>query len=200
MSKDASLRPGRIIFINRQFRSHDGFLLIERFMCVLKIEQDNILLLPMSTFHSEAIRKRKLTYKNVFEYAKSHGNTRDAYIKCDQIYSLNIKEFDDSEGIKMKHQMNEEHLEKLESHVRNLQKDSKTKFLFKEIIFEDSLVLKQKDQDSETIFTNDELARMEKDEQKFIERFKKAEAALKKSQQVVQEAEDSDNEFDGYER
>ena len=96
--------------------------------------------------------------------------------------------------------MNEEHLEKLEFHVRNLQKDNKTKFLFKEIIFEDSLDLKQKDQDSETIFTNDELARIEKDEQKFIERFKKAEAALKKSQQVVQEAEDSDNEFDGYER
>jgi len=41
---------------------------------------------------------------------------------------------------------------------------------------------------------------MEKDEQKFIERLKKAEADLKKSQQVVQEAEDSDNEFDGYER
>ena len=199
MSKDASLRPGKIIFINRPFRSHDNFLLIERFMCVLKIEQDNILLLPMSTFHSEAIRKRKLTYKNVFEYAKSHGNTRDAYIKCDQIYSLN-RHYLNSEKIKMKHQMNEEHLEKLESHIRNLQKDNKTKFLFKEIIFEDSLDLKQKDQDSETIFTNDELARMEKDEQKFIERFKKAEAALKKSQQVVQEAEDSDNEFDGYER
>jgi len=168
-------------------------------MCVLKIETDNILLLPMSTFHSEAIRKRKLTYKNVFEYAKSHGNTRDAYIKCDQIYSLN-RDYLNSEKIKMKHQMNEEHLEKLESHIRNLQKENKTKFLFKEIIFEDSLVLNQKDQDSETIFTNDELARMEKDEQKFIERFKKAEAALKKSQQVVQEAEDSDNEFDGYER
>jgi len=199
MSKDASLRPGKIIFINRPFRSHDNFLLIERFMCVLKIETDNILLLPMSTFHSEAIRKRKLTYKNVFEYAKSHGNTRDAYIKCDQIYSLN-RDYLNSEKIKMKHQMNEEHLEKLESHIRNLQKENKTKFLFKEIIFEDSLVLNQKDQDSETIFTNDELARMEKDEQKFIERFKKAEAALKKSQQVVQEAEDSDNEFDGYER
>jgi len=199
MSKDASLRPGKIIFINRPFRSHDNFLLIERFMCVLKIETDNILLLPMSTFHSEAIRKRKLTYKNVFEYAKSHGNTRDAYIKCDQIYSLN-RDYLNSEKIKMKHQMNEEHLEKLESHIRNLQKDSKTKFLFKEIIFEDLLDLKQKDQDSETIFTNDELARMEKDEQKFIERFKKAEAALKKSQQVVQEVEDSDNEFDGYER
>jgi len=199
MSKDASLRLGKIIFINRPFRSHDNFLLIERFMCVLKIETDNILLLPMSTFHSEAIRKRKLTYKNVFEYAKSHGNTRDAYIKCDQIYSLN-RDYLNSEKIKMKHQMNEEHLEKLESHIRNLQKENKTKFLFKEIIFEDSLVLNQKDQDSETIFTNDELARMEKDEQKFIERFKKAEAALKKSQQVVQEAEDSDNEFDGYER
>ena len=200
MDKNPGLKPGKIILICKPFRSHDGFLLIERFMCVLKIETDNILLLPMSTFHSEAIRKRKLTYKNVFEYAKSHGNTRDGYIKCDQIYSLDIKEFDDSEEIKIKHQMDKEHFKKLKNQVRNLQKDNKTKFLFKEIIFEDSLVLKQKDQNSETIFTNDELARMEKDEQKFIERFKKAEAALKKSQQVVQEAEDSDNEFDGYER
>jgi len=168
-------------------------------MCVLKIETDNILLLPMSTFHSEAIRKRKLTYKNVFEYAKSHGNTRDAYIKCDQIYSLSIDDFN-GKGIKPKHQMDKEHFKKLKNQVRNLQKENKTNFLFKEIIFEDSLDLKQKDQNSETIFTNDELARIEKDEQKFIERFKKAEAALKKSQQVVQEAEDSDNEFDGYER
>jgi len=199
MNKKPGLKPGKIIFISKPFRSHDGFLLIERFMCVLKIETDNILLLPMSTFHSEAIRKRKLTYKNVFEYAKSHGNTRDAYIKCDQIYSLSIDDFN-GKGIKPKHQMDKEHFKKLKNQVRNLQKENKTKFLFKEIIFEDSLVLKQKDQDSETIFTNDELARIEKDEQKFIERFKKAEAALKKSQQVVQEAEDSDNEFDGYER
>jgi len=199
MDKNPGLKPGKIIFINRPFRSHDGFLLIERFMCVLKIETDNILLLPMSTFHSEAIRKRKLTYKNVFEYAKSHGNTRDAYIKCDQIYSLN-RDYLNSEKIKIKHQMGKEHFKKLKNQIRNLQKDSKTKFLFKEIVFEDSLDLKQKDQNSETIFTNDELARMEKDEQKFIERLKKAEAALKKSQQVVQEAEDSDNEFDGYER
>ncbi|MCL8210707.1 hypothetical protein LT336_00451 [Spiroplasma sp. JKS002671] len=199
MNKKPGLKPGKIIFISKSFRSHDGFLLIERFMCVLKIETDNILLLPMSTFHSETIRKRKLTYKNVFEYAKSHGNTRDAYIKCDQIYSLSIDDFN-GKGIKPKHQMDKEHFKKLKNQVRNLQKENKTNFLFKEIIFEDSLVLKQKDQDSETIFTNDELARMEKDEQKFIERFKKAEAALKKSQQVVQEAEDSDNEFDGYER
>jgi len=199
MNKKPGLKPGKIIFISKPFRSHDGFLLIERFMCVLKIETDNILLLPMSTFHSEAIRKRKLTYKNVFEYSKSHGNTRDAYIKCDQIYSLSIDDFN-GKGIKPKHQMGKEHFKKLKNQVRNLQKENKTKFLFKEIIFEDSLVLKQKDQDSETIFTNDELARIEKDEQKFIERFKKAEAALKKSQQVVQEAEDSDNEFDGYER
>jgi len=198
MDKNPGLKPGKIIFINRPFRSYDGFLLIERFMCVLKIETDNILLLPMSTFHSEAIRKRKLTYKNVFEYAKSHGNTRDAYIKCDQIYSLN-RDYLNSEKIKIKHQMGKEHFKKLKNQIRNLQKDSKTKFLFKEIVFEDSLDLKQKDQNSETIFTNDELARMEKDEQKFIERLKKAEAALKKSQQVVQEAEDSDNEFDGYE-
>ncbi|MCL8210200.1 hypothetical protein [Spiroplasma attinicola] len=199
MDKNPGLKPGKIIFINRPFRSHDGFLLIERFMCVLKIETDNILLLPMSTFHSEAIRKRKLTYKNIFEYAKSHGNTRDAYIKCDQIYSLN-RDYLNSEKIKIKHQMGKEHFKKLKNQIRNLQKDSKTKFLFKEIVFEDSLDLKQKDQNSETIFTNDELARMEKDEQKFIERLKKVEAALKKSQQVVQEAEDSDNEFDGYER
>ena len=199
MNKKPGLKPGKIIFISKPFRSHDGFLLIERFMCVLKIETDNILLLPMSTFHSEAIRKRKLTYKNVFEYAKSHGNTRDAYIKCDQIYSLSIDDFN-GKGIKPKHQMDKEHFKKLKNQVRNLQKENKTNFLFKEIIFEDSLDLKQKDQNSETIFTNDELARIEKDEQKFIERFKKAEAALKKSQQVVQEAEDSDNEFDGYER
>jgi len=199
MDKKPGLKPGKIIFISKPFRSHDGFLLIERFMCVLKIETDNILLSPMSTFHSEAIRKRKLTYKNVFEYAKSHSNTRDGYIKCDQIYSLSIDDFN-GKGIKPKHQMDKEHFKKLKNQVRNLQKDSKTKFLFKEIIFEDSLVLKQKDQNSETIFTNDELARIEKDEQKFIERFKKSEVALKKSQQVVQEAEDSDNEFDGYER
>jgi len=41
--------------------------------------------------------------------------------------------------------MGKEHFKKLKNQIRNLQKDSKTKFLFKEIVFEDSLDLKQKD-------------------------------------------------------
>jgi len=95
--------------------------------------------------------------------------------------------------------MNKEYFKELQEYVKNLQKN-KVKFLKKRIVFEDSFTLQQKDSDSESVFTSDELVKMKKDEQKFIERLKKAEAALKKSQQVVQEAEDSDNEFDDYER
>lgn len=42
--------------------------------------------------------------------------------------------------------MNKKHFEKLQNHVRNLQKDNKTKFLKKAIIFDDSSGLIKKEQ------------------------------------------------------
>jgi len=95
--------------------------------------------------------------------------------------------------------MNKEYFKELQEYVKNLQKN-KVKFLKKRIVFEDSFTFQQKDSDSESVFTSDELVKIKKDEQKFIERFKKAEAALKKSQQVAQEVDADDNEFDDYER
>lgn len=129
MDKNPGFKPGKIILICKPFRSYDGYLLIERFMCVLKIKEDNILLLPMSTFHSEVIKNEKLSYKDVFEYSEIHGNTRDGYIKCNQIYILSKDDFS-TKKVKLKHQMSKEYFRKLKDQVESLQRDNKTNFFF----------------------------------------------------------------------
>jgi len=134
-----------------------------------------------------------------FEYSQKHGNNRDGYLKCNQFYFLNKKEYDNFKELYVSRTMNQKRFDELQEHVENLQKN-KVKFLKKRIVFEDSFTFQQKDSDSESVFTSDELVKIKKDEQKFMERFKKAEAALKKSQQVAQEVDEDDNEFDDYER
>jgi len=198
-NKNVNARVGNIIHIAKPFTSHDNVILNNRFMCLFSIENNHLILMPMSTFHSENAKIKKLSISSNFEYSKMHGNNRDGYIKCNQLYILNKEEFSSFNEVKLSTRMNKERFKELQEHVENLQKN-KVKFLKKRIVFEDSFTLQQKDSDSESVFTSDELVKMKKDEQKFIERFKKAEAALKKSQQLAQEVDEDDNEFDDYER
>jgi len=190
---------GTTIHIGKPFESYDGVILKNRFMCVFSVENDNLILIPMSTFHSKEKRDKKLKMLVNFEYSQKHGNNRDGYLKCNQFYFLNKKEYDNFKELYVSRTMNQKRFDELQEHVENLQKN-KVKFLKKRIVFEDSFTFQQKDSDSKSVFTSDELVKMKKDEQKFMERFKKAEAALKKSQQLGQEVDEDDNEFDDYER
>ncbi|MCL8209796.1 hypothetical protein [Spiroplasma attinicola] len=190
---------GTTIHIGKPFESYDGIILKNRFMCVFSVENDNLILIPMSTFHNKEKRDKKLKMLVNFEYSQKHGNNRDGYLKCNQFYFLNKKEYDNFKELYVSRTMNQKRFDELQEHVENLQKN-KVKFLKKRIVFEDSFTFQQKDSDSESVFTSDELVKIKKDEQKFMERFKKAEAALKKSQQVAQEVDEDDNEFDDYER
>lgn len=85
---DINGRIGSIIHIGKPFESHDGVSLNNRFMCIFSIEYDRLMLMPMSTFHSEDAKLKKLRISTNFEYSKIHGNIRDGYIKCNQIYAL----------------------------------------------------------------------------------------------------------------
>jgi len=190
---------GTTIHIGKPFESYDGVILKNRFMCVFSVENDNLILIPMSTFHNKEKRDKKLKMLVNFEYSQKHGNNRDGYLKFNQFYFLNKKEYDNFKELYVSRTMNQKRFDELQEHVENLQKN-KVKFLKKRIVFEDSFTFQQKDSDSESVFTSDELVKIKKDEQKFMERFKKAEAALKKSQQVAQEVDEDDNEFDDYER
>ncbi|MCL8209794.1 hypothetical protein [Spiroplasma attinicola] len=202
-NKNVNARVGNIIHIAKPFTSHDNVILNNRFMCLFSIENNHLILMPMSTFHNEEQKNWKLKQSKIkatiFEYSQKHGNNRDGYLKCNQLYILNKEEFSSFNEVKLSTRMNKERFKELQEHVENLQKN-KVKFLKKRIVFEDSFTFQQKDSDSESVFTNDELVKMKKDEQKFMERFKKAEAALKKSQQLGQEVDEDDNEFDDYER
>ncbi|MCL6428902.1 hypothetical protein LT335_00450 [Spiroplasma sp. JKS002669] len=190
---------GTTIHIGKPFESYDGIILKNRFMGVFSVENDNLILIPMSTFHNKEKRDKKLKMLVNFEYSQKHGNNRDGYLKCNQFYFLNKKEYDNFKELYVSRTMNQKRFDELQEHVENLQKN-KVKFLKKRIVFEDSFTFQQKDSDSESVFTSDELVKIKKDEQKFMERFKKAEAALKKSQQLGQEVDEDDNEFDDYER
>ena len=203
MAKDTKYKIGGVIHIGLPFKSHDGKLLKNRFMCIFAIDNNDLALMPMSTFHNEEQKNWKLKQSKIkatiFEYSQKHGNNRDGYLKCNQLYILSKEACATFNELRVCNTMNKEYFKELQEHVKNLQKN-KVKFLKKRIVFEDSFTFQQKDSDSESVFTNDELVKMKKDEQKFMERFKKAEAALKKSQQVAQEVDADDNEFDDYER
>jgi len=44
---------GTTIHIGKPFESYDGVILKNRFMCVFSVENDNLILIPMSTFHNK---------------------------------------------------------------------------------------------------------------------------------------------------
>jgi len=192
--KDNYIANASIIHIGLSFKSYDGKKLNNRFMCVFSIENNDLILMPMSSFHSEEAKKQKLRISANFEYLKIHGNTRDGYIKYDQLYYLNKEEFNNFDELQAYRRMNEKHFEKLQNHVKNLQKNH-IKFLKKRIVFEDLFVFNEKEQCSDSILTKEKLLIMQKNMQKI----RKYEKALKKSQQVAQEVDEDNNEFDDYE-
>jgi len=111
------------------------------------------------------------------------------------LYYLNKEEFNNFDELQAYRRMNEKHFEKLQNHVKNLQKNH-IKFLKKRIVFEDLFVFNEKEQCSDSILTKEKLLIMQKNMQKI----RKYEKALKKSQQVAQELDEDNNEFDDYER
>lgn len=135
-----------MVNIGKSFESCDGQILKNRVMCIFSIENGHLMLMPMSTFHNQEAKVKKMNMSVNFEYSKIHGNNRDGYIKCDQIYVLSEENFNKFDEIKLSRRMNKEVLEKLQNHVKNLQKDSKTRFFKKEIIFKDSPELVKKEQ------------------------------------------------------
>lgn len=137
---------GKILHINKTFASHDGVSLNKRFMCVFSVESDHLMLMPMSAIHNEEIRNKKLKMATNFEYSRIHGNTRDVYIKCNQIYVLNEKDFSNFDEITLVSQIKKEHFIKLQNHVKDLQQDSKTKFFKTTIMFKDLPKLIKKEQ------------------------------------------------------
>lgn len=145
-----NLLVGRIIHISKTFESYNGVNLNNRFMCIIGIEQDNILMLPMSTFHDEEHKKKKLSYKTNFEYSISHGNTKNGYIKCDQVYCLLIEDLNKfSEEIQLKHKIKTEHFLRLIAHIQKLKEVDKITW---EIRFKDQITL-----DNQKILTDDEI-------------------------------------------
>ena len=128
---------GKIIHIAKDFKSYDGINLNNRYMCILAIEDSNFLLIPMSTFHSKQEKQKKLAYPTNFEYSKIHGNTKDSYLKCDQIYVLSFDDFNKFREIQTKHKMDLNYFMKLRTHVENLHREKKTKIFQKQLIFED---------------------------------------------------------------
>jgi len=98
---------GTTIHIGKPFESYDGVILKNRFMCVFSVENDNLILIPMSTFHSKEKRDKKIKMLVNFEYSQKHGNNRDGYLKCNQFYFLNKKEYDNFKELYVSRTMNQ---------------------------------------------------------------------------------------------
>ncbi len=143
---DINGRIGSIIHISKPFESHDGVSLNNRFMCIFSIEYDCLMLMPMSTFHSEDAKLKSYAFPQILNIQKFMVILVMVIIKCNQIYALSEEDFSNFNEIKLYNKMNKKHFEKLQNHVRNLQKDNKTKFLKKAIIFDDSPGLIKKEQ------------------------------------------------------
>lgn len=94
-------------------------------MCIIDIDdKNNLYLLPMSTFKEK--NKDKIVNQEVnFEYSKIHGNTQDAYIKCNQVYVLRIEDFNNINKIKLKYNMNNERFNELIKFISLLVKNKK---------------------------------------------------------------------------
>ncbi len=104
-NKDTNVKGGTIIHIGLPFESHDGVSLKNRFMCVFSIENDYLVLMPMSTFHNSDVKNKKLKMLTNFEYSKNDGNTRDGYVKCNQLYFLNKEEYDNFDELHIARRM-----------------------------------------------------------------------------------------------
>ncbi len=143
-NKNNKYKTGKIIHIGLPFKSHDGELLKDRFMCVFSIEDDYLVLMPMSTFHGKNARNKKLKMLPNFEYSKNDGNTRDGYIKCNQLYFLNKEEYDNFDELNVSRRMKPKYFEKLQDYVENLRKNNKIDFFVKTMIFEKSDQLNKK--------------------------------------------------------
>lgn len=129
---------GYIVHIGKTFESYDGVNLANRFMCIIGLEDNNILMLPMSTFHNEKHKEEKLRYKSNFPYLKIHGNSKDGYIKCNQLYYLSLEDFNRfSNEIQLKKKMELKHFSELIENVQDLKKDNKLEIIGKNIIFKD---------------------------------------------------------------
>jgi len=137
MKKIKKSLVGTVLHIGKPFESHDGVSLNNRFMCIFSVESDHLMLMPMSAFHSKEQKNQRLNGIVNFEYSKKHGNTCDAYIKCNQIYVLRNEDFNNFDEIKLSRKISKEHFEKLQNHVKNLQKDSKNKFFKTVVNFKD---------------------------------------------------------------
>ncbi|AXF95064.1 hypothetical protein [Spiroplasma phoeniceum] len=119
---------GGIIHIGKKFRSIDNFILENRYMCILGYYESEIAILPMSTYKDE---KHKIEKKNKIEnldYSLKHGNVKDGYIKCDQIYLLSIEDFNEFEEVEFKFKMDSEFFEiNLINKIKELKQKNKIK-------------------------------------------------------------------------
>lgn len=84
---------GEIIHINRSFKSIDNKELWNRYMCIIDVDDTFIYMLPMSTFSKKMESKSYLlSIGPNFQYSVTEGNTQDGYIKCNQIYKLQVRQ------------------------------------------------------------------------------------------------------------
>lgn len=67
---------GKIVHIGKTYKSYDNAYLTNRFMCILDIKDNKILMLPMSTLKSEEQRIKKLSREENFWYSNVHGNNQ----------------------------------------------------------------------------------------------------------------------------
>lgn len=133
---------GTIIHIGKTFESYDGTLLSNRFMCIIGIENNNILMLPMSTFHDKDHKIKKIRQETNFPYLQKHGNTKNGYIKCDQLYVLSIDYFNKfTKEIQLKYRMNDQYFQKLMKYTEALVKATKIELVRKDLIFENEINL-----------------------------------------------------------
>ena len=116
------LYRGKIIHIGKLFKSFDNEDLNNRFMCIINTDDKYMYLLPMSSFDGKEHKKNYLLEKEEnFEYSKKHGNKKDGYIKCNQIYKLDFLYINNNdEEIKIIGYMNKGRFENLKIKVKIL--------------------------------------------------------------------------------
>lgn len=137
MKNSINFLVGKIIHIGKLFESYDGYILENRYLTIIGIEDENILLVPMSTFHNQAAKIKKLSYKENYPYLKNDGSKKDCYLKCDQIYVLTYEDFNKIKEIKLVSKMNDKYFKKLRKHIEELFKEKQNELVRKDIIFKE---------------------------------------------------------------
>lgn len=126
---------GKIVHIGKTYKSYENVYLTNKFMCILDIKDNKILMLPMLTFKNKKERIKKLSYEINFWYSNVHGNNKDGYIKCNKLYTLTFEQFNKIEEIQIRHKINDQQFIELRNYFQFLHRKNTKKLKQIEIKF-----------------------------------------------------------------